>query len=300
MRYFKKQSAFSALVVLGAFVGQLQPTIAADLGAATPATPLPAHQGSWTLSVTPYSWLTFLRGEAGVRGRTTDIDADPIDVLERLDAVPWMSYVEARRGPLALYNDVIFTKFGIDVSRARAFGALTLDASLGLDLEQTVVELGGTYEITKWWSSGGPFSGSSAIDLLVGARYWQQTAALNLMLTGTLDTSGLVLSGSRAIARSGSVEWVDPVIGARLRQQLAPGRELMLRGDVGGFDVGSKFSWNVLAAYNWDIATRHGVTYAGVLGYRALSVDYETGTGLSKYEYDVLQHGPIVGLTIGF
>ena len=89
MRYFKKQSAFSALVVLGAFVGQLQPTIAADLGAATPATPLPAHQGTWTLSVTPYSWLTFLRGEAGVRGRTTDIDADPIDVLERLDAVPY-------------------------------------------------------------------------------------------------------------------------------------------------------------------------------------------------------------------
>ena len=98
MRYFKQQSAFSALVVLGAIIGQLQPAIAADLGSGTAPIRAPSDQGAWTLSVTPYSWLTFLRGEAGVRGRTTDIDADPIDVLERLDAVPWMSYVEARRG----------------------------------------------------------------------------------------------------------------------------------------------------------------------------------------------------------
>ena len=42
--------------------------------------------------------------------------------------------------------------------------------------------------------------------------------------------------------RSGSVDWVDPFVGARLRQLLAPGQNLTLRGDVGGFDVGSDFT----------------------------------------------------------
>ncbi len=35
----------------------------------------------------------------------------------------------------------------------------------------------------------------------------------------------------------------------------------------------------------------------GYLGYRALSVDYETGEGSRRYEYDVLQQGPVIGIT---
>jgi hypothetical protein len=37
-----------------------------------------------------------------------------------------------------------------------------------------------------------------------------------------------------------------------------------------------------------------------MLGYRALSVDYQKGSGVNRYEYDMLQHGPIVGLTVKF
>jgi hypothetical protein len=73
-----------------------------------------------------------------------------------------------------------------------------------------------------------------------------------------------------------------------------------LRGDVGGFGAGSEFSWNVLGAYSFEIGTHYGVTYSGVLGYRALSVDFEKGSGLNRYEYDVIQHGPVVGLMMRF
>ena len=42
----------------------------------------------------------------------------------------------------------------------------------------------------------------------------------------------------------------------------------------------------------------HGpLTLDGYVGWRALSVDYETGEGHSRYEFDVLQHGPVVGFT---
>jgi hypothetical protein len=101
--------------------------------------------------------------------------------------------------------------------------------------------------------------------------------SINLALTGTLDIGDLDLSKGIAIARGGSVDWVDPLVGARIRHRLAAGQELLLRADVGGFGVGSQFSWNALAAYSWEFAVRDGVTYSGLLGYRALDVDYEQG-----------------------
>jgi hypothetical protein len=35
----------------------------------------------------------------------------------------------------------------------------------------------------------------------------------------------------------------------------------------------------------------------GYAGWRALQVDYETGAGVGRYEFDVLQQGPVVGFT---
>ena len=45
-----------------------------------------------------------------------------------------------------------------------------------------------------------------------------------------------------------------------------------------------------LAAYSFVVAAQDGVTYSGILGYRVLDIDYEQGSGRTKYEYDVLQH----------
>ena len=58
--------------------------------------------------------------------------------------------------------------------------------------------------------------------------------------------------------------------------------------------------WLPLGTYSFTFAVRNGVTYSGLLGYRALSVDYEQGSGVNRYEFDVVQHGPVLGLTIGF
>jgi hypothetical protein len=59
---------------------------------------------------------------------------------------------------------------------------------------------------------------------------------------------------------------------------------MMSRADVGGFDAGSQFSWNVIGAYDFNIRVMNGITYTGMLGYRALSVDYEQGSRRTKYE----------------
>jgi hypothetical protein len=286
--------AIGAWATLGATVAALS----ADLGAGPPAyeeRSLPAAR-PWTVIFAPYGWMPGLSGDTTVRGRTTDIDVGPFRVLEHIDGVPGMGYAEARSGPFALYSDVVYAPLSVGASRARSFDHLSLDVSGGVDIRETIIEAGAIYEIGKWHL----FTGWTAVDLLAGARYWRESVDINLALSATLDTAGLVLTRGRAIARSGDVEWVDPLVGLRLRQQLAPGHDLVLRGDVGGFDAGSQFSWNVLAAYSFQIGTYYGVNYSGLLGYRALSVEFEKGSGPTRFEFDLIQHGPLLGLTASF
>jgi len=289
-----------------AAMGSAQTTFGADLGGGPPPPPSAPDRG-WSLSVTPYAWLPFFQGDVTVKGRSVEVDVNPFELLEHLDAVPFMAYTEARKGPLVLYNDIFYAKVDVDATARRSVRNLTVGASADADIELAIIEAGGAFEIARWSSgyTGGlrgaaAFEPYTAVDVLAGARYWRQDVDLRFGLTAALDVSGLVVTRNRAIARGGDVDWVDPLVGFRIRQGVAPGQELVLRADVGGFDAGSKFSWNVLGAYSFILAVRNGVTYSGMLGYRALSVDFEKGSGNNKYEYDVVQHGPVVGLTIGF
>src|SRR5262245_34452747 len=194
-----------------ALLGAAGTAAGADLGPGPVAyeEPVRAAPRPWTLSFTPYGWLAGLNGHTTVRGRTTDIDADPIEVLEHLDGLPWMSYGEARLGGFALYGDIVYAPIGVDASTTRSRGGATLDATLGVDVEQTIAEVGAVYEVASWRSGSliGYGSSVTAIDVLAGARYWRQDVEINLALTATLDVAGLSLSGSRAIARAGTVEW---------------------------------------------------------------------------------------------
>lgn len=261
----------------------LFPPVARSGDLATMTEP-PAPNSRWQLSATPYGWFTWLKGDQTVRGRSVDVDVNPIELLEHLDGVPFMGYLEAREGKFALYGDIVYAplNLGSDGVRSRGIHPAingTLSASVGLSIDQTIVEAGGTYEVAKWQSD----TGTTAVDILAGARYWHQEADLRLSLDASLDIADLSVVRGAALARSGGVDWVDPVVGAVVRHNLGPGQDMVLRGDIGGFGAGSQFSWNVLAAYSFEICSEDGVTYAGVLGYRLLDVDYEKGSGRSKY-----------------
>jgi hypothetical protein len=121
-----------------------------------------------------------------------------------------------------------------------------------------------------------------------------------LGLARALAQNGLQLRRNRAIARSGTIDWVDPLVGGRVRVAIAPGHELFVRGDVGGFGAGSKFSWQAVGGYSFDYAVQNGITWSGLIGYKALYVDYAQGQGRRRYEFDMLQHGPVVGISLRF
>ena len=162
-----------------------------------------------------------------------------------------------------------------------------------------IAELAAAYEIAHWGSTNTPGSGSG-IDLYGGARGWWQKGSASLALAGTVNIGDLTRNADGTVSASGSVSWIDPIVGARLRHQLAPGIGLIASADVGGFGVGSKFSWQILAAINYDFYVSKSVTWSGMVGYKALHVDYSQGSGISQYEYDMTMYGPIFGITARF
>ena len=108
----------------------------------------------------------------------------------------------------------------------------------------------------------------------------------------TLVSKGRVHAPWRDPARSnGSTRLSDCVCGTNWRQ----GSELQFLGDVGGFGVGSDFTWQLFGGYSFDFAVWQ-TTLHGLVGYRALAVDY-TQDGPSKNNLDLILHGPVVGLS---
>jgi hypothetical protein len=249
-------------------------------------------------------------GAAGVpapirrlRGVDRHIQTAPLDWPIIVPA--WMSYAEARRGPLSLFNDIVWSQVSNSGGFTRTFHGRRATATFGADIDAdyslAIVETGGAYKI---WSRGSQCSpGSTAFDLLAGARYWHQELDVSADVTGTLAFGGplgITIRRSRAIARSGSVDWVDPFVGARLEQQLAPNKGVVLRGDVGGFGAGSEFSWQAIATYNSPLCEIRGIPVDGYVGFRALSADFSQGSGRSRFEFDNVIYGPVIGATMRF
>ncbi len=123
-----------------------------------------------------------------------------------------------------------------------------------------------------------------SLGVLGGGRYWYMKTKLDLEVP---------LAGFAGKVEK-SKDWIDPFIGLRLSADLTKRFSLGLRGDLGGFGVGSEFSWNAVGVLGYSVSRVVSLW----LGYRALGLDYESGSGFNKIKTDAIMHGPIVG--VGF
>lgn len=307
----RKLCASGLVALCGMLVGII-PASSADLYTDTPknmASEPPTTPKRWQFNFTPYAWLIGVNGNATARGRTVDINASFADIVDESDSImALMGFFEARRGPFSLFTDVVWQDLGFEAHRSGSGNPfpnfpnvnLAVKAKAQLGYQSTVVQSGASYQIAKWQGRDGAYT---ALDLMGSARYWHEELDVSLNVTGSLTADiqklGLVLQRSKsiAVAHSGALEWVDPVVGARLRHQMASGAELTLIGDVGGFGAGSDFSWQAVATYGFDVNC-FGTPLRTVMGYRALAVDYSENGRFGKNGLDLVQHGPVMGVSL--
>jgi hypothetical protein len=259
---------------------------------------------AWRFGFTAYGWAMSVSGNVVARGQTVDVNASFIDLLQKSDSlIGWMSYFEADKGRVGFYGDLVWTRLGFSRSMAAYRNPLpglqlSVAANTALVTDMVIAEMGGLYEVHRWPGSNGSFT---AIDALLGFRYWNNSASLAVDALATASYAPLGLDGSRrfGISLSNTTQWVDPLIGLRLRHRFTPHQDILVRGDIGGFGLGSQLTWQALGVYSYE--WQAGSTrLAAVIGYRAIGVNYGTGSGFDASGLNLVLHGPVIGIGLRF
>jgi opacity protein-like surface antigen len=235
--------------------------------------------GGWSFAVSPYLWVPNIKGHARAGIIPGDVDFDFTDWLDALSDeldIALKSRIEAHKDDLGLYVDFLYVSLDDESS-----GAL---ATTSIEFEQVIIEFGVTY--TLWESESGIINGKPAvIELDVGGRFYNISTDISLSFGGGAASSGGL-----------SENWLDPTIGARLQYPLTTNWSLGAEADIGGFDLGSEFSWSVSAALQYKFSNNFSL----FAGYRILDVDYDRGAGGDRFVFDVQMRGPMFGATFRF
>lgn len=269
-----------------------------------PAAAEEAGGDPWRFEAAAYGWLMSAAGSVTAKGQTVDLDASFIQLLQKSDSlIGYMGYFEADKGRVGFYADLVLAKLGfintmLNDRNPVAGLKISTTASTALTYSMAIIETGGLYELHRWPGSEGS---STALDALLGFRIWNQSVDVNYDVIGAVDFGRLGVQRSIGLstAGSGSLTWVDPIIGLRLRHQLTPAQKVVLRGDIGGFGFQSSITWQAAATYSYAWQLTDYQLVAGV-GYRALGVNYSTGSGNAVSAIDMVLHGPIIGAAIRF
>jgi hypothetical protein len=255
-----------AVAAAGVLLGAAAPAI----GQQPAATAAPPGE-RWSITVAPYLWIASMDGNASVGRVEADVDVPFSDLLKDLSGGAMLA-VDFEKGRFGIGVNGLYAR----VSPDSEVGPIEIDATS--DSAQLAVLP--YYRLVEWQygvsSSGRPLR--LVVEPEAGFRYTYLRTELEIRRGRTFD---------------GSESWVDPLIGSRIGLGLSDRWAIAGEANVGGFGVGSDFTWNVQAYVGYR-TTLFGRDTTFAFGYRALSQDYDHG----GFEWDVTMHGPLLGAAL--
>ena len=219
--------------------------------------------------VQPYLMFPNMNGTSGIANLPdASVDLSASDIFSHLH-LGAMLYVEATIDKWAISSDILYMNLKEDVSPG------ILIASGEVTMKQVGWEVAGLRKVQPWLEVG------------AGLRLNNINAELDLNIK---QISGGTVNSKKNLTQT----WVDPVLITRAKLPLSNKFLLQFRGDLGGFGIGSDFTWQIQvdAAYNFS------KKFLMALGYRIISVDYNKGSGQERFLYDMNTFGP--ALKFGF
>ena len=172
---------------------------------------------NWDFSLAPmYLWAVSIDGDMTVKGNKVDMDVPFSEIFDNLDGAVTFHFEGVHRQRLGFFSDLNYIVLSLD------------DGAIDIDYTQILFELGGFYRYTR---------GAHAFDGLAGLRYSS--------MKGELDFPSPLPKVDQ------SVDYTDPFLGMRWQWQMAEKWGLRLRGDIGGFGIGSDRTWNLDGLINF-------------------------------------------------
>ncbi len=223
---------------------------------------------AWTFTLSPYVWFAGLGGEVTGAHGGESFNADFGDIFGTMK-FSYMGLAEARRGNFSLVTDIMYLNLqqGVPVP---GFGAYSGGSARTQSVEVSAI---GLYTVAE----GSP----GRIELGGGVRGWWFDTELRLD-PGRLPGRTL----------SSSTSWADPVISARGVLRLSDRLSLTAYGDIGGFGVGSEFTWQAFGTLDYQVTESISVS----AGFRWIHIDYDKG----RADISLDMGGPIIGASVRF
>lgn len=220
-------------------------------------------EGDWQFNLAPfYLWGVNIDGDLSVGPATAQIKVPFEDVFDSLEAAFIVHFESVYKSQWGFLVDINY----LDLENNMP---LPMGISSTVDLNLTLSEFSGYYRLQR---------DAHKLDFIAGVRY------INMENTVSITGGPTLINADK--------DWLDPLIGARWVWEFSDGWSLITRGDLGGFGVGSDFTWQALGLVEWQ-PWKHVSILAG---YRALYIDYQDGSGREYFNFDATIHGPVLGL----
>jgi hypothetical protein len=223
----------------------------------------------WQFLVVPYVLFPHMDGAIGLGPVSVDVDASPSDVFSNLQFGAMLA-AEARRGPWAIGFNGMYMNLSDELETITGPGGVQLDGELGA--YQGMFELTGFRALTPY------------LEVLAGGRFNFVGADVDLV------------AAQGSLNQDFDESWFDPFIGVRLTVPNTGKWTVAVRGDIGGFGIGSDFAWQVRGRVGYRVSN---LIELGA-GYWASGMDYESGIAPTQFTYDVTTFGPQIGIGFHF
>jgi hypothetical protein len=237
---------------------------------AKPHAPIAPELSNWHVDWIPlYLWFSGLSGYVGLGGYVVPVHESVSDVFSQLN-IALMSALDVRHKHLGVLTDLVFISLSTN-EKTTPFGTVysgysTNEKSFFLD-----PEIYGRVVDTERFS----------VDALAGTRIWHLNNAINLYK-----------GGSATVTAGQTQDWVDPVLGGRFRLNCNKGWYATLKGDAGGFGIGSQVTYQTIATIGKEFKKKYSLQ----AGYRYFAVDYKN----AGFLYNVHMNGPILGFNLRY
>ena len=209
----------------------------------------------WKFGLAPYLWLPTTQGETTGRGHTVDVDL-PGGHLDRVLIVelPLWGALRPTKGPCS-------SRWTCCTSIAKA----TRRRPGGACGSQHAAP---EYRVWGGLSPGDVCPGPCRVPVpggrfLAGGRY--------VFLETGVDITGGRFGREADIKRD--VDWLEPFVGGRVTLRFSHRAAVIVRGDAGGFGVGSNLTWSLVGTFQYHLSRAVSLD----VGYRVLDIALRAG-----------------------
>ncbi len=225
-----------------------------------------SKEKNWEFNLTPlYLWMASIEGDSTLGQKSNSTKVDFSEIFDDLEGAFSINFSAMHKSNFGFMFDYLY----LDVGSHRD---TRLGISLDVGLKTQLSQLAGAYRFG---------SEQHTFDAVAGIRYLSVKVGVGF---------------SRLPTQSAKEDLVDPIIGMRYKWNIADKWNLKLYGDIGGFGIGSDFTWQTLGVI--DFWPWEHVGFTG--GYRALNYQFEDDKGATTFELELLIHGPILGVSFRF